>query len=344
MIDTIGVQFVNIVIPYAIYSTWDVWGGKKGKYKWYGFTVSIVNGATFQFTYFPSINNGLLKVAFSLPHVVLGSNVCMLYDIKNAIDLANLVIPIVSGIPPLDLWKGVLYRLDVCYNHQVGNLAPYIVQALQFLDFHRRKRISYDLESVTFSNGQRKFKAYDKEKERLKEKDIVGALAARGILRQETVFSRRAITKLTGKKNPTLQDITIDMLLDILEDELQELGLLGRSIGTHETTIKILREKYGPKAGMYYFGLIKAKTIYPSNQLLADDMNIHPRSLEKQLQKIVDAGVPLTLTEHFEPLPPLTIDREMVWREVRKGLAPGNTGYYPQEHHEVIPCYAELQR
>jgi hypothetical protein len=213
-------------------------------------------------------------------------------------------------LPPLDLWEGVLYRLDVYYNHQVKSLVPHFIKALFSLDYSHRKPERYTNQGVQFYSKLSTTKFYDKRKERCYKKDKLGALLAKGILRQETTLYGKKIQIQTGKAKPTLRDITPDLLFEVLENELRKLNLLGNSIGTCETTVKILCEKYGPKAGMYYFGLLKAKLDSPSKEIIVSNSNLHPRSLDRQLNKIVNAGIPLTLTEYLEPLPPLVIDRE----------------------------------
>lgn len=316
MIDTIGVMFPSIFIPPNVYSLWDNGGKNKKKGNgfviyWYGFTFELPNGATFQITYFPYVKNGLLKIEFSLPHVVFGSNVYMVYNIENAFDEANLLLATIPGIPSLDLRQGIIYRLDVPHNHLVGDLVPYYIKAMKNLDCPRRDTFPYP-SGVVFGNKHSAIKFYDKEKERLKDKDFQGAINARGILRQEVSLNKKQLERWTKKKNPTLRDIDVNLLLDILEYSLNELGLSGNSIGTVNTALERLCSEYGEEVGLVLFALLMAKNQMPSEEEICSIIERSKRTLKRRLKKILEAGVPLTITDYEEPLPPLYIDRELV--------------------------------
>ena len=45
----------------------------------------------------------------------------MLESVEEAIKIANLALSKTAHIPYLDLSEGILIRLDMCYNHQVGD-------------------------------------------------------------------------------------------------------------------------------------------------------------------------------------------------------------------------------
>ncbi len=169
--------------------------------------VEVENGAAITYIYYPHAMNGspILSIEFSLPNLIFGNNVEMVSDIGMAISQANNLLPVVVGVPKIDLWDGVLYRLDICYNHQVVTLVPYYVKAMQSLEYSRRRTLPYSFEGVMFKNRQKVTKFYNKEKERMHEKDFEGAQAAQGILRQETGVRKKAIKKLVGKKEPTLR-------------------------------------------------------------------------------------------------------------------------------------------
>ena len=68
-----------------------------------------------------------------------------------------------------------------------------------------------------------------------------------------------------------------------------------------------LSHAHGNLAGIYYHGLLLNK-IDKSRKQIAQETRMHPRSLDRRLQQIVRDGIPLTLTDHDEPLPPLSID------------------------------------
>ena len=311
MIDTIGLNFLHVNIPESCYSEWPDAGHKrKTSYinKWYRQTIYMLNSAPITFIYFSITRQ--LKIEFSLPHVIYGSNIQMIDNITELIDVASSKLPTITGVPNVDLWNGALYRLDVCYNHQVGELVPYYVDALQPLEFSHRKTKPYTSQGVQYQSKSVTSKFYNKEKESSNS-------AAWGILRQETTLRREKIKKMTDKKNPTLHDLTPDLLFQALEDDLNTLDLLGRSIGTADTTLSQLCKSEGELAGIFYYGLLHADVSLTKDRLNSATMS-HPRSLNRRLKKIVDAGMPLTITKHIEPLPPLVIDRNCIGSEISK--------------------------
>ena len=320
MIDTLVLNFPGIFIPKSIYSKWDDdEHHRKGDYLyfWHGFTVYLRNRAAIQFTYYPSISDGLLKIQFSLPNAIYGNNVQMVYNIVEAIDIANSNLPNIKGIPEINLWNGLLDRVDVCYNFQVGNLIPWYVKSLQVLEYPYRRTRPYNSQGVQFQNTQAILKFYDKARERRDDKDERGAIAAKGILRMEAELHSNHVKahfeSRIGSKKPTLRDISVHWALDVTENELDELNLLGCSIGTVDTTFKVLREKYGHWEALALIGLLQTNMTYPSKELFAEDAGLHPNSIGRHLKKkFVENGIPPTLTTHSEPLPPLVVDRDYV--------------------------------
>jgi hypothetical protein len=135
-----------------------------------------------------------------------------------------------------------------------------------------------------------------------------GCMEAFGILRQETtLLSNKDIQKMLGKSKPTLLDITPDVIREYLKSDLEKLGLLNNSIGNTDTALERLIGLYGEKAGIYYLGVLNIR-MGKSKKLIQQETGMHPRSLDRQLEKIVDAGIAKTLTDRNEPLPPLRIE------------------------------------
>jgi hypothetical protein len=114
------------------------------------------------------------------------------------------------------------------------------------------------------------------------------------------------IQKFLHKPKPTLLDVDYGQVTEALKSDLKKLGLLNHSIANRDTAFKTLCETHGDNAGIYYFGLLMSK-MNKSRKQIKQSMKTHPRSLDRKLKKIVDAGIPLTLTEREEQLPPLNI-------------------------------------
>ena len=256
-----------------------------------------------KYTYIPIDYTGepLLTLEFSLPKLIFKNNHRMITDLDEAITAANVLLATVPHAPALDLDEGVLIRLDMCYNHQVGDLVNDYIKALGYLEYPHRRTKHHRQEGVEFKAKKITLKFYNKKRES-------GRPEAAGILRQEiTLINPKDIQKLLGTKQPTLMDITKEFVKAQLESELQKLGLLGNSIHTYDTALKTLCDQHGDMAGFFHYGLLRSK-MNKSKKEIAADSQMHPRSLDRKLRAIVDTGIPLTLTETEEPLPPLEIN------------------------------------
>ena len=263
----------------------------------------VLEDVMLKFTYrpFDFKGNPILSLEVSLPKMTLGFNYEMITGIDEAVKIVNSKLDEIPYIPKLDIAEGILIRLDMCYNHQVGDLVEDYIKAIGNLDYPHRRTKHHRGEGAEFRAKHKTTKFYNKEHES-------GYIEAHGILRQEiTLMNAKDIQKLSGKKKPVLTDISKDKVIESLQDDLSKLGLLGNSIANRDTALKILCEEYGDNAGIFYYGLIVSK-LDKSKKRIKQETGTHPRSLDRKLKKIVDAGIPLTLTESKEPLPPLVID------------------------------------
>jgi hypothetical protein len=263
----------------------------------------VVDETTLRFTYYPADYSGhpMLTLEFSLPKLIFDNNYQMLGSVDGAVKIANLRLAELPHVPHLDIGEGQLIRLDMCYNHQVGEMVDEYIRALGHLEYPHR-RTKYHLgEGTEFRAKHKTTKFYNKEHES-------GYLEAHGILRQEiTLIKGKDIQKLLKKSKPTLLDVSYQTVAEELRNDLAKLGLLNHSIANHDTAFDILCDAHGEYAGFYYWALLKNKTI-KSRKRIAKESKMHPRSVDRKLRKIVDAGIPLTLTSQEEPLPPLSIE------------------------------------
>ena len=303
MIDTIRVKFPISPTAFQLGAwtcmTTRIKDGEKIKYVYN----PTIGETTFRFTYLPEAYDGhpMLSLEFSLPKMVYGNNYQMLESIEEAIKAGNAKLAKVQDIPKLDLAEGVLIRLDMCYNHQVGDAVDDYIRAIGNLEYPHRRTKYHRNEGAEFRAKHKTTKFYNKEHES-------GYAEAHGILRQEiTLINGKDIQKLFGVRQPTLMDISKEIVVEHLKDDLEKLGLLGNSIATRNTALKALCEEYGTDAGMYFFSLLNLK-MDKSKKQIANDTGMHPRSLDRKLKKIREAGIPPSLTDTEEPLPPLTID------------------------------------
>lgn len=262
------------------------------------------DGVMVKYTYYPLgyDNKPLLTLEVSLPKLIHGNNFLIIGSIDGTVKLANELLKLVPHTPILDLAEGILIRLDICYNHQVGELVDDYIIAFGHLDYPHRRTKYHKHEGVEYRSKHITTKFYNKQLE-------AGTPDAFGILRQEiTILKGKNIQKWLGTKQPRLEDVTPELLVQQLEQELHRLKILGNVIANQDTALKMLCEEYGSEAGLYYFGLLISKTS-KSKRRITNESQMHPRSLDRKLRKIVDSGIALTLTDNSEPLPPLTIKR-----------------------------------
>ncbi len=260
-------------------------------------------GVSIRGTYYPHDyhDDPLLALEFSFPKVIYGNNYTMLGSLDEAIVQVNLLLSRFEALPPLDISEGVLLRIDPCYNHQVGPLVPDYINAIGHLEFPHRRTKHHMNEGAEFRTKLTTAKFYGKERE-------CGDPRASGILRQEaTYLSPKRIAELIGKKHPTLGDVSPRLMAELLRSDLAKLRLDNTLIADRDTALARLSAEYGPRAGLYYWALLKAKSDMGRLQLRSTT-NLHPRSLDRILERITDAGLALTFTDSNEPLPPLEIN------------------------------------
>ena len=312
MIDTVVIKFITIIEKEILFNWEKLLSSKPDGRRFIRFmhNIKLDNNVSIKCTYYPYSfdRKPLLTIELSLPHIVYGNNFTMLFDLDKGISRANTLLSKIPIIPSLDIGEGKIIRLDACYNHHVGEDLPFYIKALRPLKYSHRKTMPYTDEGVQFYSKQISTKFYDKEREC---KDS----RAKGILRQETTARNKALKRITGSKGLLLRELNLDMLISILENDLIKLKLYGRSIGTRDSTLETLCEKYGELGGTYYYGLLHSKTQL-SKETIASATNSHPRTLDRRLQKIVEADVPLTLSETSHPLPPLVINNDWMNNEL----------------------------
>lgn len=314
MLDTIAVHFQIEISPDFL----PAWISQRnpttrGYSLTYRKTVKAQNGCEVKYTYYPRSYTGgpLLKIEFSLPHLIYGDNVYMIYDIPWAIAKANELLPLPPGCPPIDLAEGILRRADLCYNFQAGKLVPYFIRAFQQLRSPYHSTKAYSNTGVMFGNGQASTKFYDKARCYKAKKRAINP-AAVGILRFEVTLRKNKVIAWLGKEYPKLSDITNDLVITYLENEQRKLGILGRSIGTYHTTLSKLCEKLGSLVGMKCYSALRAVSDCPTFEDAIVVLNTTEMKLKKLLRKISKEGFVPAIVDAAEDLPALVIDREEV--------------------------------
>ena len=128
-------------------------------------------GAVIKGTYYPSSDRYRFPMTlfeFSLPKVLRGNNIELIYndvELREAILEANKSIRNIVIFPVVDVGLGILTRLDVAYNYQVGEAVYEYIRALSNLEYSRRKTMPYLYEGVQYMSKSVTTKFYNKEGE-----------------------------------------------------------------------------------------------------------------------------------------------------------------------------------
>jgi hypothetical protein len=278
----------------------------------------VIGGIPFGFTYYPH-NPGyprpLFTITTSLSHALYGHNALMLRsesDIHKSASKINLLLqstfPWLSCLNVEDL---VLSRIDLCCDHQVGNNKQDYLTILQHSTMPYRK--TYPFVELDFPNhiklqgveyrppkGPNKEMFYDKW---LEAKNPV----ARDSLRQEK--------KITGPRNiahhfgitepPKLQHITMDKVSQILERDLEKLGLKDRQITDMSKSSQMLIDKYGFTKARPLIGHLTLGQSMTREQMI--ERGASKRTLQYYEDLIMDAGVSTSTTDDHVTLLSLSI-------------------------------------
>jgi hypothetical protein len=248
----------------------------------------------------------MLFIEFSLPKLVHGCNHQLIGNWESAFDCANRELSKIPGLPPLgDIRDAMLFRLDLCSNLQLEIFVSCYLQVLAKGFYPRRTLHTYLPNGVTFrtKNGI-STSFYDKAKE-------CGHPGASGILRMEiSMRKKNKIVKWLGKKNPTLRDLTLDLIVDLLKKDLVILHL-DKPIISEQLEIEVrLSAMYSQRRVRSLLGYWLESKTYTRDQMLANGytrQTIH--NYEKRLR---DADISsLSIHDHIE-LPPLSIETQNV--------------------------------
>lgn len=312
MLDTVRVGFhINLNDVKDLHWKYRLDKDTKGRIKEaYTTYLAVSNGVWIKVTYNPPnyiFPLPMLQYELSLPKFVWGNNVYLIKNetqLEEAISNANRFVCSKGPIPDIDLGVGKLTRIDVAYDHQVGEYVNSYIRAFRNLEYPRRDTLPYRNQGVQYKSGRITTKFYDKEK---KSHDPM----AHGILRQETTIrSSCYISEQLGMEPPRLRNMELDMSHKVLITDLERLGLYNNPIGGRDIVQEILVRKYGFTKGTNLLGFWLTRQTRTNEQLIVEGVNI--RTIQQREKDIRDAGIPLTMTESEIPLPPLVIKRRNI--------------------------------
>lgn len=282
------------------------------------FKNAVINDtAPIDFTFFPpnpKYVNPALHVQVSLPKVLFGNNVEMITsesEIEQVIAIVNSFIAELKWMPEMDLGAGRLYRVDAAYNYQVGERVEDYISAISKSFYPNRKTGPYlfkGIEGVQFTSLSKHPSArlifYDKWKES-------HLPSAYGCLRQESSLRHaNYIERRTGIDNPTLRDVKIDWLIQLLQIDLKRLHLDKTVIYPRDMAQEILVNKYGYPMGIKLHGHLIARQSMTREQMIASGAK--QRTLQHWEMQIADAGMATTMTDKVA-LPALSLGEMAQW-------------------------------
>jgi hypothetical protein len=256
-----------------------------------------------------------IDVEYSLPRLLYGNNLVM----KDKLDetLIAKITEIFSHDPilsVLDPGQGLITRIDLFCNYQVGDLMSGYLVYLNNMYFPRRTRGAFSnsgeySQTRKYPNGVQ-FVA-KKIHSTFYAKDVEsGNPEAAGILRQEiSLREPQRIIEIFGE-NPTLRSISLKPARDLLEKDLHTLALDKPVLISRDQARKALIDKYGPRHGLTLYGFLMVQ----ASHMHYDDVRI-AKALEKSVKcirgmrrDITNAGIAPSLAITRVPLPPLKIN------------------------------------
>jgi len=276
-------------------------------------------------TYYPQdmLNrpNPVILYEMSLPRLVYGNNLVLLEDPSLAIKKANQIIEQNPIVPRVDLNCGAVYRIDLCYNFQVGEFVSEWIRQLSKLEYPRRKtKPYYPSDGVRYHSGKATLTFYDKEEKSHNAK-------AYGILRMEATWKGRTqIGKLVGLPEARLGDFPIHLILSILDSELKKLGIKDREPIDPMASQTALIKQYGPEQGTRLFGFLCSSQQARKKDLLA--LGMSKQTISRNRKQIQEAGLSFGIAEEGHLLPSLviqpqsTVERDHIPMRLAKPFIP----------------------
>ena len=168
MIDTIRVKY-HIIPKASQLEAWTIRSVETSTGKRYSLTYNPKSETQVlpRYTFYPLgyDETPILILEVSLPKMVLGNNYQEITNVESAIIQANTILENIPYTPELNLADGVLIRLDLCHNHQVGDAVDDFITAIGNLEFPHRRTKQHRGEGVEFRAKHKTTKFYNKERE-----------------------------------------------------------------------------------------------------------------------------------------------------------------------------------
>ena len=245
-----------------------------------------------------SSNDPSISLEFSVPRVLYGNNLHPIFEVDESLNIVSRELRLIPQVPSLNMEEGLVYRIDVCKNHQVGDRLPYYIDAISRLNYPHRNTVYYLNQGVQFKADCASSKYYDKRNESK-------LPLAYGILRQEvTERNRKRLEELTRIQKTTIHTFTYDCIRGILTNDLNKLHLDDSIIANREFAIESLNNVYGTREGERLMKILVDRQILSKEQMM-DAYGLDRSTINKAEKNINNAGISMALTNWKEPLLPI---------------------------------------
>jgi hypothetical protein len=244
--------------------------------------------------------NPSLIYTFSLPKMVNKCNHDLVFDMDQAIEEANRLVNGHDKLPPVRIEEGILRRIDIVYQYQVGNHPQDYVASISNAHYSHREAKPYPYQGVVFPSNDATTKFYDKERQ-------CHHPEAFGLLRHEkTLRGANYIGERCGKRNPTIMDIDNVFKKKELDIDLKRTGLNGTMICNLEVAVEKLLQYYGRTIGEKLVGYWSSRQGYTRDQMMSI-YGYDNKTINRKEKMIQEAGVAM-VSNGIVSLPSLCIE------------------------------------
>lgn len=315
MIDTIWIGYKQELTPSQLqefYETKTVHPKLDYSTLNYSMTFPLPDNRNVKVVYHPfrkkDLYDPLLIYQFSIPHFVYGTNVLEVVDLQEMIEKSNELLSNLWFLPPIDISKGFLHRIDLVCNYQVGDLLPFYKKAFAMLHYPHRKTIPQEGGSL-YPSTIDSCSFYDKELEqKSKGETEYNIKLARGIWRHERrLHNARQIEEVMGTEHPTILDFTQERIVELLMEDLERLNVKDQFICGEDIARDKLTNKWGAPDADNLIGFMLRNQGMDRKEVMAN-YKLGPTAIRRRFNKIYAAGVSLILKDNEIELPPLTVE------------------------------------
>jgi hypothetical protein len=255
----------------------------------------------------------LLIYQFSLPKFVYGNNILEVLDQQEMIEKSNQLLNFLSFLPSVDVSKGMIYRIDLVCNYQVGDLLPIYKKAFAMLHYPHRVTKPYD-GGTLYPSTEDSCCFYDKELEVSKTKQkseydfLFDPNLAQGIWRHERrLHNPRLIQEITLKRCPTILDFPKERIVQLLTQDLERLKVKEQTISGQDIALNKLTKMWGASTADSLLGFMLRNQGLDMEEA-RKNYKLGRKAIERKFKKVRDAGVSLVLEDNQIEIPPLTVE------------------------------------